>query len=132
MLNHEAFAVAYEKLAMRLASTPTSKVASLATAIKQRVLEAEGRPLAAKALPILEHLHSNEGLHEIGGLGVLAIPGLDTIQAHLRARAEGDTSPEAIEKKQLLGEGTHSALDVGGLGYLMAPVAAKKALGHGW
>jgi hypothetical protein len=58
---------------------------------------------------------------EIGGLGVLAVPGADTLQATARARLAGDKSREGVEKRQLLGEGTHAALDVGGLGILAAP-----------
>ena len=53
---------------------------------------------------------------EIAGLGVLAIPGADTIQAKLRSRKH----PEQWEKKRLLGEGTHALADVGGLGILAA------------
>ena len=60
-------------------------------------------------------------LTEIGGLGVLAVPGMDTLQAHARARLAGDKTPGGAEKRQLLGEGAHAALDVGGLGMLMGP-----------
>jgi hypothetical protein len=60
-------------------------------------------------------------LTELGGLGVLAVPGMDTLQAHARARMAGDKTPEGAEKRRLLGEGAHAALDVGGLGMLMGP-----------
>jgi hypothetical protein len=64
---------------------------------------------------------AREHLPEIAGLGVLAVPGLDTLQAHARARLAKDQAPHAAEKRRLLGEGAHAALDVGGLGVLMAP-----------
>lgn len=87
-------------------------------------------PQAVRALPGAAKsvaLGANEAaLHknEIAGLGVLAIPGLDTLQASARARLAGDKSHGAVEKRQLLGEGTHAALDVGGLGLLAAPAVA--------
>jgi hypothetical protein len=66
-------------------------------------------------------MHKNE----VAGLGVLAVPGLDTLQASARARFAGDKSHDAVEKRHLLGEGAHAALDVGGLGLLAAPAAAR-------
>lgn len=67
------------------------------------------------------------GMHknEVAGLGVLAVPGLDTLQASARARLAGDKGHDAVEKRHLLGEGAHAALDVGGLGLLAAPAAAR-------
>lgn len=79
-----------------------------------------------------QHLHDKEGLHEVLGLGTLAVPGLDTIQAHTRAALSGEKGPKAVEKRRMLSEPVHSALDVGGLGYLAAPTLAKKLTGHGW
>lgn len=58
---------------------------------------------------------------EVAGLGVLAAPGLDTMQAHVRARMAGDKTPEGAEKRQFMGEAGHAAADVGGLGILMHP-----------
>lgn len=72
---------------------------------------------------------ARDHLTEIGGLGVLAVPGLDTLQAHARARLAGDKTPHGAEKRRLLGEGAHAALDVGGLGMLMGPEF--KHLRHG-
>jgi hypothetical protein len=62
---------------------------------------------------------------ELAGLGILAAPGLDTLQAHARARLAGDKGPGAVEKRQLMGEAGHAAADVGGLGVLMGPEIAK-------
>jgi hypothetical protein len=67
---------------------------------------------------------------EIGGLGVLAAPGIDTLQARARARMAGDTTPGAAKKRQVLGEGGHAALDVGGLGMLMGPEFKHLRLPH--
>lgn len=65
-------------------------------------------------------MHKNE----IAGLGVLAVPGLDTLQASARAHLAGDRGHDAVEKRHLLGEGAHAALDVGGLGLLASPAVA--------
>ena len=62
---------------------------------------------------------------ELAGLGILAAPGLDTLQAHARARLAGDRGPGAVEKRQFMGEAGHAAADVGGLGVLMGPEIAK-------
>ena len=58
---------------------------------------------------------------EIGGLGMLAVPGADHLQAAARARLAGDKSEHASEKRRLRGDGMHAAIDVGGLGVLAAP-----------
>jgi len=58
---------------------------------------------------------------ELAGLGVLAVPGVDTLQAKMRS---GD-DPEHWKKKLLLGEDAHAAADVGGLGILAAPEVSK-------
>lgn len=75
-----------------------------------------------------EHLHKHEDAYELGGLGVLGAIGGDRLQAH--ARAGAGASNHAIEKKQMLGETGHAAVDTAGLGMLAAPLAAKKLLGH--
>lgn len=85
---------------------------------------------AARALPgaakTIATGATEAGMHknEIAGLGVLAVPGLDTLQATARARFAGDKGHDAVEKRHLLGEGAHAALDVGGLGMLAAPAVA--------
>lgn len=75
-----------------------------------------------------QHLHQHEDAYELGGLGVLGAIGADRLQAH--GRAGLGASNEAIEKKQMLGDTGHAALDTAGLGMLAAPLAAKKLLGH--
>lgn len=62
---------------------------------------------------------------ELAGLGVLAVPGLDTLQARARARLAGDASPQGAKSRRLLGETGHAVADVGGLGILMGPELAK-------
>lgn len=54
----------------------------------------------------------------LAGLGALAIPTIDKIQARIRAGKAG-VSPE---EKMLLGEGAHKALELGGYGALAAPI----------
>lgn len=58
---------------------------------------------------------------ELGGLGVLAVPSLDGLQARARARLDGDKSKKGIEGRRLLPEGAHDAMEVAGLGTLAAP-----------
>jgi hypothetical protein len=81
----------------------------------------------AKIGGVLSALAHNEPLQhkmELAGLGVLAAPGLDTIQSNVRARMAHDTSPDAAKKRQLMSGTGHAIADVGGLGVLMAPEIA--------
>lgn len=66
---------------------------------------------------------------ELAGLGILAAPGLDTLQSRARARFAGDKTPGAAERRQVMGETGHALADVGGLGVLMGPELMK--LKHG-
>jgi hypothetical protein len=83
-----------------------------------KTLPGAAKSLVTGATPRMGHLN------EVAGLGILAVPGLDTLQSRIRARAAGDKSEHGAEKRQLLGEGAHAALDVGGLGMLAAPALA--------
>lgn len=74
-----------------------------------------------------EGLHKHEDAIELAGLGALAVPGLDTMQAHVRAGA--GASEHQVAQKRLLSENTHAGADVGGLGVLAAPIIAGKLLG---
>jgi hypothetical protein len=85
--------------------------------------------LTAMALPTIAALNALRKGHAPGagggskfvnranlaGLGALAVPTADKMQAHLRA---GDG--EDPESKMLLGHGAHKALELGGYGTLMA------------
>lgn len=84
---------------------------------------ARGIPGAAKGVALGTN-ELNMHRNEVAGLGVLAVPGLDTMQSRLRARLAGDKTEHGAEKRRLLGEGAHAALDVGGLGLLAAPAVA--------
>lgn len=81
-----------------------------------------------KAKGLARHLEHHEDAYELGGLGVLGAIGVDRLQAHARAGAGANN--HAIEKKQLLGESGHAALDTAGLATLAAPIVAKKFLGR--
>jgi len=58
----------------------------------------------------------------LAGLGALAIPTADKVQAHIRARKGGD-----VESKMLLGHKAHKALELGGYGALTAGALANSA-----
>ena len=102
-----------------------AKQAGLVGNMVQKVPQAiHAAPAMAKNLMTAPTEHFGH-LNEVAGLGVLALPGLDTLQAKARARLAGDRSEHGAEKRQLMGEGAHAALDVGGLGMLAAPALAK-------
>jgi len=69
------------------------------------------------------NLVKHEDAHEIAGLASLALPSIDNIQARLRG---GDEEND----KHILPEYAHDAMEIGGLGYLAAPLIAKKGLGR--
>lgn len=92
------------------------KCAGLLSTVRGLPSVAKGVALGTNEL----NMHRNE----IAGLGVLAVPGLDTMQSRIRARLAGDKTEHGAEKRRLLGEGAHAALDVGGLGLLAAPAVA--------
>jgi hypothetical protein len=86
-----------------------------------------------KISSIASRLASDAFAHpiEVGGLGVLAAPSVDNMVARYRARKElglgsADHVPdEAIEKKRLIKERYHDAIEAGGLGALALP-----SIGH--
>ncbi len=63
---------------------------------------------------------------ELAGLGVLAIPSLDHLQATARARLAKDQSHEGVEKRRFLGDTAGHLMEVGGLGILAAPYITKR------
>lgn len=85
-------------------------------------LAAGARDLGGKAL---HHLHKYEDAHEVAGLAALAAPSVDNLQA----KARGSTKEN---DKHLMSSGTHDAMEVGGLGYLAAPLIAKRKLTGSW
>jgi hypothetical protein len=70
---------------------------------------------------VLQKLHAAEDPIELAGLGALAIPSIDEIQARVRG---GDK----YKGKLLLPESTHAPAEVAGLGILAAPTLAKQRL----
>jgi predicted double-glycine peptidase len=80
--------------------------------------------LGLMAAPTLARLATGTGnrftnVANLAGLGALAVPTADNLQAAIRARRAG-VDPE---KKMLLGHKAHSALELAGLGTLAVPVA---------
>ena len=59
---------------------------------------------------------------EIAGLGMLAVPSVDDMQAHVRAI--GDKSPDAVKKRTFLPKIVKPISELAGLGTLAVPAAA--------
>ncbi len=77
-------------------------------------------------------LASEAGEHktEIAGLGVLAIPSVDELQAHARAAVAGDYNKPGVEKREVLPHVAKPLTDAVGLGMLAGPsIAHLKGLG---
>lgn len=58
---------------------------------------------------------------ELTGLGILAVPSADELQAHVRARMAGDKSPDAASKREFLPHAAKPIAEIAGLGTLAAP-----------
>jgi len=69
---------------------------------------------------------SETGAHatDLAGLGILAAPVADEVQAHGRALAAGEHNKAGVEKRTVLPHGAGAAMELGGLGVLAAPSAA--------
>jgi hypothetical protein len=68
---------------------------------------------------------------EIAGLGVLAAPSADDLQAHIRARAAGQYNKAGVEKRTLLPHVAKPVSELAGLGVLAGPAyAALKKHAH--
>lgn len=63
-------------------------------------------------------------LTELAGLGILAVPSVDELQAHTRAGVAGDYNKEGVKKREFLPALAHPAAEALGLGTLMAPEAS--------
>lgn len=68
-------------------------------------------------------LASEAGTHkaELAGLGVLAVPGLDALQAHGRAALAGEYDKAGVKKRTVLPHIAHPIAETAGLGILAAP-----------
>lgn len=62
---------------------------------------------------------------ELLGLGTLAVPALDQLQAHGRAAVAGQYDKEGVKSRELLPHVAHPAMEAAGLGILAAPYAKK-------
>lgn len=60
-------------------------------------------------------------LYETAGLGVLAAPVADSLQARIRAQLAGEQGDEAVEKRMLVPGTAHDVAELSGLGILAAP-----------
>lgn len=69
---------------------------------------------------------SGAGEHatELAGLGILAVPGLDALQAHTRAALAGDYGKEGVKSRTVLPHVAHPLMETAGLGVLAAPSIA--------
>jgi alkylhydroperoxidase/carboxymuconolactone decarboxylase family protein YurZ len=87
-------------------------------------------PDMLKAANVIERLGQamggpGEHLTELAGLGLLAVPGADQLQAHARAAMSGDYNKEGVRDRELLPAIAHPLSDVAGLGVLAAPEVMK-------
>lgn len=74
--------------------------------------------------------HLGEHAYDVGGLGILAAPVADKLQAMARARLAGEGGDEeAIKRRQLISEPVGEAMELGGLGILAAPGIGQLAKG---
>lgn len=97
-------------------------------------------PAAAAGPGLLQRLASDAGTHkaELAGLGILAAPSVDHLQAKIRAGLAGDKAPGAAHQRQFMGETAHALTELGGLGVLAGPSVAHllgkhaNLIGEGW
>ncbi len=98
-------------------------------ALKGMVQDKTG--MAKRAAGILQRLASDAGTHkaELAGLGILAAPAADHLQARIRSGLAGEGAHGA-EKRQFMGETGHALTELGGLGVLAGPSIAHLAIPH--
>ena len=85
-----------------------------------------------KAAPMgaAKWLHKYETPIDAAGLGYLAAPSIDNIQAKLRAGS--GANEHTIEQKRLIPEKYHDFIEASGLGALAAPAIAKRVVTGKW
>jgi hypothetical protein len=66
---------------------------------------------------------------ELAGLGILAAPSVDSLQAHARAAVSGDYGAEGVKKREVLPHAVKPLSEVAGLGILAGPSIAHLAKG---
>lgn len=104
-----------------LGGSSKKKEASDATALVKRVAS------AAPKEPLLSRLARLSHPMDQAGLGILALPAADQLQAHVRAGLAGTYNKEEVKKRELLPHVAHPLAEVGGLGL----ISASAALAHG-
>lgn len=101
-------------------ASSAKKYLAVGTAAAQRMAKAAG------AGSVLKSLASEAGTHkaELAGLGILAAPAVDQLQAHGRAAIAGDYGKAGVKKREVLPHVAHPLMEAAGLGVLAAPSIA--------
>lgn len=75
---------------------------------------------------LLRNIATGAGEHktELAGLGVLAVPSVDELQAHTRAALAGDYDKKGVERRTMLPHVAKPLTDAVGLGMLAGPSIA--------
>jgi hypothetical protein len=93
----------------------------------QKVADSLIRRIASMGNPMS---HLGEHAYDVAGLGILAVPTLDKIQAMARARMAGESGDEeAVSRRRFIGELPAEAMELGGLGVLAVPSIGNLARG---
>lgn len=103
---------------------PEVKTDAVIAKVREKLQKtAKARPLGSR---ILKGLTSEAGTHkaELLGLGILAGPSADSLQAHARAAASGEYNDAGISKREVLPHVAHPVAELAGLGVLAAPSIA--------
>lgn len=92
---------------------------------KKAMLTAAAQTFTSKeAAGLLQRLASNPHKAELAGLGILAVPGIDSLQAHGRAALARDYNKAGVKKREVLPHVAHPLAETVGLGVLAAPSIA--------
>jgi hypothetical protein len=86
-------------------------------------------------MSLIERIGKSAPALNTAGLGILAVPSIDSAQAHIRAGLAKDYNQEGVEKRTLLPHAVKPATEIGGLGVLALPEIAhlmgKRAMSPG-
>lgn len=104
------------------------KFGSAASAVTNAATNVVRKPLLQRAMSAVG---SPGGTHaaELAGLGILAVPGLDSLQAHGRAAVAGQYNKDGVKSREVLPHIAHPLLETAGLGVLAGPSIAH-LMGH--
>lgn len=90
------------------------------------------------ARPALDFVHKHENPIEVAGLGYLAAPNVDNMQAKVRARRaglgdqDGHVSNHDMDQFRVIPDKAHDVVEATGLGSLAAPLVAKRLRTGSW